>query len=84
MNYDKRFFLLWGKVLGTTILVSAAFFGSMYVITQLPPVAALVLVGTFAVGYIGWITFSITEFKRKNEIRDNERVMETLKKDFNT
>ncbi len=48
MNYDKRFFLLWGKVLGTAILAIAAFFG---------------------------------EFKRKNEIRNNERVMETLKKE---
>lgn len=81
MNYDKRFFLLWGKTLGTAILIIAAFFGSLYVITQLPPVAALVLVGIFAVGYTGWITFSIAEFKRNNEIRNNERVMETLKKE---
>ena len=81
MNYDKRFFLLWGKTLSTVILVITAFFGSVYVITQLPPVAGLVIIGTAIVGYIGWITFSIAEFKRKNEIRNNERVMETLKKE---
>jgi hypothetical protein len=81
MNYDKRFFQIWSKTLGTVILALGAFFGTMYVITQLPAMIGLLLLAFFIAGYVGWFTFSVAKFKREAEVRSNEHLMETIKKE---
>ena len=81
MNYDKRLLILWAKNLVTVIGVIVAFFGTMYALTQLPSNVAVIIVGTAIIAYIVWFTFYMAKHKRGIEIRENERVMETLKKE---
>lgn len=81
MTYDKRFFQIWSKVLGTAILAIGAFFGTMYAVVQLPYLFGLILLAVTCTVYIGYVTFSIAKIKREREVRSNEQLMETLKKE---
>lgn len=81
MNYDKRFYQIWGKNVGIAVLVAAAFIGTMYVLTQLPVIYAAIIIGAYIIGYTGWVTFSMAKFKRETELRHNQRVMDTLKQE---